>query len=344
MIISPELTFRTDEFRTYIQFRNSKLTALKYGQAVDRFHVFCQRQGLSLDRIPPGVLSLFADALLHDGLKISTVRTLVSGVSRYLDWCRKNGRDLPVLSNPDLPKAERALPNTVSQEVLTAFLAIASRLHEPVRTSLLLMPFCGLRSFELVNLRLTDISRVVYPATSTRHGGDMLAFSVIGKGRKHRKVPLIADGRTLLINFLQTWRKQQSGPYLFPMSKGSPISPRTLRHYIKVIRERLGATRFTPHTLRRVYLNALHRSGIDIPTLTLIAGHESVQTTMDHYLAIEDDQIAGAVSGVRLVAKGPYADSLAGAQGKLADFFANDGRERPFIPDLPPLPDDPNDE
>lgn len=87
------------------------------------------------------------------------------------------------------------------------------------------------------------------------------------------------------------------------MPGGGPISTRTLRHYVQRIRQIIGVKKLTPHTLRRTYLTTLWRAGLDIPTLTRIAGHKSVQTTMAHYLDIQPEDMAGAIQrvGAKLV-------------------------------------------
>jgi len=333
--------FSVEAFRAYIYARKSKTTAVKYAQAATRFVSFCSRHNLSMDHLPPGVLSLFSDSLLHEGMKMSSVRAMCSGVSRYVDWCRNKGKNVPVMGSPDLPRSQRPPPNVLTGNALLSYLALASRLHEPIRTALVLLPFCGLRSFELSKLKLTDIRSIRVPGTHGRPDQDLIAFSVVGKGGKHRVVPLLLDGKPLLIAYLKRWRRTQRGPHLFPMGqRNEPISPRTLRHHVQAIRKRVGENRLTPHTLRRTYLTTLHRQGLDIPTLTRIAGHASVQTTVDHYLALENDTVAGSAAGIRLVERGPHSEKMAAATAGLSGFLSSSAFSRGVIsvPDLPPTP------
>lgn len=328
-----------ESFRAYIHARKSKTTAVKYAQAATKFVGFCARHNLSMDHLPPGVLSLFSDSLLHEGMKITSVRAMCSGVSRYIDWCRNKGKNVPTLGSPDLPKTHRPPPNVLTGNALLSYLALASRLHEPVRTALILLPFCGLRSFELAKLKITDIKTIRIPGSNGKPDQELIAFSVVGKGNKHRIVPLLLDGKPLLIGYLKKWRKSQPGLNLFPMGhRGDAISARTLRHHVQAIRKRVGENKLTPHTLRRTYLTTLHRQGLDIPTLTKIAGHASVQTTVDHYLAIEQDSIVGSVAGIRLVEKGEHARKMAAATAGLSDFLSSSAFDRGVIsvPDLPP--------
>lgn len=337
-----------EAFTTYVAKRHTHGTAAKYAQSATRFLAFCQRNNLELRTLPPGILRIFADYLLHEGMKNSTVKSTVSGVSKYLEWCRANGIVMPVFASPDLPKQHRPPPNVLSSKALLAYIAISSRLHEPVRTALILLPFCGLRSFELAQLRLSDIKMIRLPPTNSRPQMELVAFQIQGKGGKFRISPLLEDGKPLLIAYLQKYRRvlHFDSPYLFPMLKGRPISSRTIRLHVQQIREaiarRIGteADKIHPHALRRTYLTALWKQGIDPLTIAKIAGHASVQTSYDHYLAIEADDIAGATAHVRLVEKGLNADRRAAAGARLSAFLENTAQSRGVlpIPDMPPTP------
>ena len=333
-----QLDTSVEAFRAYVYAVRSQATAIKYAQAAHRFLLFTGRHGLSLDRLPAGVLSLFAESLLHEGLKPGSVATMVAGARKYLEWCRSKGKGVPTLGKTDLPRNHVPSPNALRGDVLLGYLALASRLHEPVRTALLILPYCGLRSFELTSLQLGSIKQLEVP----RAGGSqrMLVFSVMGKGGKHRIVPLLLDGKPLLFQYLAGWRRKAPGPWLFPSGpKGkTAISARTLRWHVKRIAKALGGVRLTPHTLRRTYLTTLYKQGLDPATLTKIAGHRSIQTTYEHYLAIEPDEIAGSVSGMRLVAKGPLEQRVKQASGTLGAFLSGTSKGRAFdMPELEPM-------
>lgn len=311
-----------ESFRAYMQHARSKNTAIKYGQAAQRLLLFLGKNNLTVKNVPPGVLSLFAESLKHENCKPATVHTFVAGAKRYLEWLRAKGHVLPTISKADLPRVHSPPPNVVRGNDLLRFLTRASIQREPTRTATLLLPYCGLRSFELVGLKLTDIKRVHVPAYQSKAATEMVCLTVRGKGDDYRVVPLLLDGKPLLIAYLKGWRRLQPGDWLFPMPGGGHMSTRTLRDSVKTIRDDLNlGKRVTPHTLRRTYTTTLHAQGVDVATLTKIVGHKSVQTTMDHYLAIEEDRIAGATTGVRLVAKGGTEDLTKIAGKGLHDFL-----------------------
>lgn len=316
-----------DRFRAYLRLQRSESTAQKYGQAAEKFIAFCSNHRLRLDHLPPGILTLFSEYLSSAGLRPSSVHTMTAGVKKFLGWLRAHGLITgDAFAAPDLPKITQEAPNVASTQDLVAFLQMAAAQPEPQRTILLLLPFTGLRSDELTHLDLRSISRVDTPID----GGTMplICLTVRGKGGDVRVVPMLPDGMGILIHYLQTWRKEQPpGSWLFPMPDGGPIANRTLRHYVQQIRERIGMAgqRLTPHTMRRTYATALYHAGVDVPTLTKIMGHKSVQTTMTHYLEISPVDLAGAVgrSGAALLSKGPYAESVFAAGREASDFLAS---------------------
>jgi site-specific recombinase XerD len=306
----PDLSI--DIFVHYLRSVRAERTAVKYGQAAARFVQFCAVNNLRIHSLPPGVLSLFSEYLVHQGLRPRSVSVMSAGARRFLEWCRAKGALTTNFVSPDLPKILRDPPNALTGDDLLRFLTYASELHEPMRSAVLLMPFCGLRMTEMLSLRIASIQRVDAPD----HAGKLaqhLCFNVKGKGGEMRVVPVLHDGRALLVHYLAGWRRTQPGTWLFPMPDGKPVSDRTIRFYVQGIRKRLGTTKkLTPHTLRRTYLTTLWRAGLDIPSLTRIAGHRSVQTTMQHYLEVRPEDLAGAVgrSGASLVSAGPYADRV----------------------------------
>lgn len=329
-----------DAFRAYITHVRSKSTGTKYAQAAQRFLEFCGRNSLDIDRLPPAVLSLFAESLTNDGLRPASVHTFAAGAKKYLEWLQGRGRSIPQLARADLPKVVSPPPNVIQGNALIQYLGLASRHKEPVRTAMLLLPFCGLRSFELCALELKHIRKMRVPAHNHRPAQDVIVLTVLGKGEKYRTVPLLLDGKRLLTDYLRGWRYHQPGSWLFPMGAAHHLSPRTLRAHVKEVRELVGVDRLTPHALRRTYLTTLHRHGLDPATMAKIAGHASIQTTFNHYLAIEAEDIAGSAAHVRLVAKGPDADRAAAASAQIGTFLSNtaDQRVREDVPLPEPLP------
>jgi integrase len=109
------------------------------------------------------------------------------------------------------------------------------------------------------------------------------------------------EGVEILTGYLAGWRRQYNGPWVFPkvtktkkVTGHKHVSARYLRKSLQKMREPMGMD-FTPHTLRRTYITTLHRKKVDLATIARIAGHVSVQTTIDHYIRMDHTDAVRAV-------------------------------------------------
>jgi site-specific recombinase XerD len=139
---------------------------------------------------------------------------------------------------------------------------------------LALMIQTGVRVSELCGLRVGDL-----------HLGTGAHIRVLGKGRKRRATTLTGE----TVKVLRAWTKEREGQPnepLFPTHQGRPLS----RYTVGVIVAKHAAAaaasypslhgkRVTPHTLRHTNAMLLRAKGVDIATIALWLGHESVQTT-----------------------------------------------------------------
>ena len=151
---------------------------------------------------------------------------------------------------------------------------------------------CGLRLSELTSINLNMIK------------GDIL--SVVGKGNKERTIYL-NESSIEAINYYKLSRKKyledrkveniESIEALFISERLTRMSNRAIQHRIeKYIKEiGLDPNLYTVHKLRHTAATLLYKYGeVDIRTLQVILGHESVATTQI-YTHLDDSQIKKAV-------------------------------------------------
>lgn len=320
--------FSLQAFQSYVERVKAGNTAKKYVDAAKHFLDFCAAKKLPLDSLPPSAMGHFVAYLQEKDFAPRSVHVYVSGARCYLKWCQGHGMSAPTL-HADLPKADRPVPNALRGESIKAYLHECSKLDEPYRTALLLLPFTGLRGEELVSLRLSkSIRKVAIPVK----GGpsayrDFLCLLIVGKGGLVRLVPILLDGVPLFMSYLKNWRSHAHGSdWVFPGRGDAHISTRTIRGYCAKIRKSVPTPgRLTPHVLRDTYTTALWSNGVDLATITKAVGHADVKTTMAHYLDIQDQDVVGRIyeQNARLMLKGPFAPRPQGA----ADFLRPpDGR------------------
>jgi integrase/recombinase XerD len=132
----------------------------------------------------------------------------------------------------------------------------------------------GLRASELVNLRIDRIVTGKHPCVRC-----------MWKGRKERCTPLTRQA----VQILRSWLKERGGAPVdpvFPSCRGDILSLDGLekivtRHAASAARicPSLGEKRVTPHVLRHTAAMQLRHARVDLSTIALWLGHESIETT-----------------------------------------------------------------
>jgi len=134
-----------------------------------------------------------------------------------------------------------------------------------------LMVFCGLRSVEVLALRVVDVDI----------GGRWLLVN--GKGAKQRRVPLDVDVAGVIQTYLLAERPDTDSDRLFIVAKGptrgQPLSPAGLRRVFRYHRDLTGVAAARPHALRHTFGTALAEAGIDLAVMQALLGHAHIDTT-----------------------------------------------------------------
>ena len=190
-----------------------------------------------------------------------------------------------------LPKARGRVASqrqALSPRQLAIYFAAVDTIEtEPSRTILLLLPKVGLRISEIVGLRMENL----------KMQDDTHFFSFRGKGDKHRIVPLPRPAVLTLQDYLDD-RVEVDNPWLFPTSRGGPITPHGVRKYTRRIADDFPElSGLSPHVLRHTYATSLLRKGVNIATLQALMGHKNIQTTQ-RYLHPDLETLAGAVGAL----------------------------------------------
>lgn len=133
----------------------------------------------------------------------------------------------------------------------------------------------GLRLSELISLKWADVSLK----------GCNGYVKCLGKGRKERSTPLSPQ----TVRLVRRWKSEVNlteSDFVFPNNKGTEMSPdcfqKQLKKYSKLSAnqcESLIRKKITPHVLRHTTAMNLLQAGVDITTIAIIMGHESIETT-----------------------------------------------------------------
>lgn len=136
------------------------------------------------------------------------------------------------------------------------------------------MLLCGLRSTEVLLLKVTDIDF------------EDRRIRVRGKGNKERMVPLASLLIDLLRRYVALERPQTVVDSCFVVlqgkRRGQPMTRAALRKVFRTRREQKALANANPHRLRHTFGTDMARTGVRLPILQKMMGHAFPETTLQY--------------------------------------------------------------
>jgi len=134
--------------------------------------------------------------------------------------------------------------------------------------------YTGIRVSELVSIKLKDI--------------DLLTLQVMiyGKGGKLREVPLRAEVVEEIKTYLATERKEHrfnNSEYLLLTQRSGKMDRDAVNKLLNKYGKVLGIE-MRPHKFRHTFCTRLLKVGVPLSTISKLAGHSSIQTTVEFYV------------------------------------------------------------
>ena len=137
---------------------------------------------------------------------------------------------------------------------------------------LALMAGAGLRRSEVSALKLSDFSMA-----------DQLVVIHKGKGNRTRTQYLPVWVLAYLSSWLTVRGKNEGSLFCVVLNgkviQARGISPETIYSVVTARTNYVLGEKFTPHDMRRTYISSLLANGVDISTVSKLAGHKSIITT-----------------------------------------------------------------
>ncbi len=178
-------------------------------------------------------------------------------------------------------KTPKKLIEPLRTDQVQAFLKTLDRYRDLALVYLML--FCGLRSHEVLGLRIDDID------------ADNQSILVNGKGNKQRMLPIAPIACTTLGGYLRCERPrhcltERIFVILRGSRRGSPMTLAGLRSLFRNRRQKQARLHnANPHRFRHTYGTDMARAGIGMPVLQQLMGHSDIETTLRYInLSFED--------------------------------------------------------
>lgn len=181
---------------------------------------------------------------------------------------------LAALRIPRQPKRRRTPFTDAQVDAIMAAAATTSQSQRDI-TIITLAIACALRKDELRQLRWpddVDLARAVLWIRDTKTEAGT------------RCVPISRKALALVDSYVKDWRPSQSPGPLFLNQHGDPFSYDGFSQIFTRLKRRLPASvNFMAHRARNTGLTDWRRAGVDIATISKLAGHTDISHT-DHYL------------------------------------------------------------
>lgn len=152
----------------------------------------------------------------------------------------------------------------------------------------------GIRVSEIVSINISDIYF------------DRCQISIFGKGDKYRMVAIGDETIDALKKYLKEREKivvtdKMSADALFLSTQKKRMSVQAVEDMISKYAEAIGIqARITPHKLRKTFGTSLYNETNDIYLVAKSLGHNNVNTTKNHYVAQDEENLLQARNKVKL--------------------------------------------
>lgn len=264
------------------QLGNSLKTVVAYRRDCRHFLRYVAKDGREFPReIDYRFLRRYAAHMANAKYEKSSISRKLSAVRGLFRFCRSEGllENSPAdsLSSPRLPKK---LPMVLRPAEVESFLeAIETRKPLGLRDRAIfeLMYSCGLRSEEVINVRLPDLDF------------EQEEIRITGKGDKTRILPVGEVAIYAIREYLKKGRpdlvsEEEEGAVevdaLFLSSRGKQLGTSDIRRRTtKYVRMAAVKTRTSSHVFRHCFATHLLEGGADLRAVQELLGHASISTT-----------------------------------------------------------------
>lgn len=284
-----------EEFSNWlIEEGKANKTIQSYTNDVKGFQSYLQGK---LKDIP--ILSRFSfvrykEHLLKENYAVSTINKKINSLKVYNDFLRIKGvvSETFIQLRRDRIKIAAGSEDSVDalseEQVEKLLFYVENRNKVSTRNKLIvyLLLYTGVRVSELVGIKLVDVNFL----TSQ--------LKVIGKGGKWREIGLRQDVVQLMRQYIKEERYESNfnqSEYLLVSQRAEKMHRDAVRDWLANISKELGF-HIHPHLFRHTFCTRLLKKGVDLTTVSKIAGHCSVSVTAKFYIQTTKQEKMNAVN------------------------------------------------
>ena len=237
-------------------------------------------------------ITTYKAKLMEENYEVNTINKKINSLSSFNQFLVDEGIMQQMVVHGKKDKIKVASGSEKEVDVFTKeeterllFFLEDKKVSKRNKLIVFLLLYTGVRVNELVNIQLKDMDLL------TRQ------LKVYGKGGKYREVPLKNELIELIQDYLSTERKESrysDSPFLFVSQRSPRMIADALNKLLNTIAAAVGMEIY-PHKFRHTFCSNLLEKGVDITTVSQLAGHSSIETTHKFYIHTSKETKRNAV-------------------------------------------------
>ncbi|MCM3567003.1 tyrosine-type recombinase/integrase [Neobacillus mesonae] len=259
-------------------------TIESYKTDVRLFHDYIQANGVrDVTQLKRFYVTNYKEWLQDGGYAIATINKKINSLQAYNLFLMKKQylKEQVVHLGKDRVKiatgSQKEVDVLTDEQVTRLLFYVQDRSLVTKRNELIVMMllYTGVRVSELCQIRLEDVDFLTNE------------LAVYGKGGKHRQIPLRNDLVENIREYLKRERSQSKfadSRYLFVSQRTEKLARDSVNTMLEGIAKQVGF-KIYPHMFRHTFCSRLVRKGVDLTTVSRLAGHQSVLTTSQFYVS-----------------------------------------------------------
>ncbi|KLT19807.1 integrase [Neobacillus vireti] len=284
-----------DEFEQWL-FTDGKAakTIESYVNDVKGFQSYLQEKFKGVPVLSRFSFVRYKEHLMKDGYAISTINKKINSLKVYNDFLRTEGALSESFIQLKRDRIKIAAGSEVNVDALSEeqveqlLFYVENRGKVSTRNKLVvyLLLYTGVRVSELVSIKITDIDFLTNQLT------------VIGKGEKRREIGLRQD----VLQLVRDYMKEERSGSIFSYSDYLLVSQRAEKMHRDAVRDWLAKVskvlgfKLHPHLFRHTFCTRLLKKGVDLTTVSKLAGHSTVNMTARFYIQTTKQEKMDAVN------------------------------------------------
>lgn len=289
-----ESNFYIDEFATYLMSIDKSDSTIKtYIEHVQAFAKwFEETNGINFDPIVVTEIDIrdmrsYLQGTRH--LKETTINLRLASLKSYFEFLEgeKYIKNNPAKAIKKIKIQSPAAPKSLDEQTYRALRRHIYRGGNKAHIAMFeIFTRCGVRNFELINIRIADID-------ITERKGNL---KVIGKQNKVRHIPLHRDVRDAINNWMEIRKNVKTEcDNLFISERKTPYTRSGIWKIFKKYCAQIGITDVTIHSFRHYFCRTLLKNGVDISIVAQLAGHASGYVTAQVYTIPRQEELEAAI-------------------------------------------------